>query len=339
MSSIPLEELLEPISAESPCGAGLDQDPQGQELDVASQGKPEQRMGESVIPARDPDWSQVKALALDICRRSHDLRVGVLLARALAHTDGLLGLADGLRLLAGYVENYWESLHPEPEDPAAFMRVNALSSLADREASIVPIQQIPLVEARGLGRFSLRDILVAQGEITAAGEEEVPTAALIEGAFDESDINDLRVSAEAAHESLAALNAIDSEVEKHLGAANTPDLTPITHLLSQISEVFSSQLARRGVVGPENASADPAPVTSAGSAPGGIRGPADVIRALDEISKYYKENEPSSPLPHLMARAKRLVNASFAELLRDIAPGGLDEFRNVTGIGDSGDDS
>ena len=57
----------------------------------------------------------------------------------------------------------------------------------------------------------------------------------------------------------------------------------------------------------------------------------DVIRLLDKICDYYSEHEPSSPVPLLLNRAKRVAKMSFLELLRDLAPGGLDQAEALGG--------
>jgi type VI secretion system protein ImpA len=51
-----------------------------------------------------------------------------------------------------------------------------------------------------------------------------------------------------------------------------------------------------------------------------IRSRDEVIRALDKICEYYQRSEPSSPLPLMLERAKRLVPLGFLELIRDLAP-------------------
>jgi len=56
-----------------------------------------------------------------------------------------------------------------------------------------------------------------------------------------------------------------------------------------------------------------------------------VILRLDEICDYYQRVEPSSPLPILLKRARRLVGKSFADVLKDIAPGGLSELQALSG--------
>ena len=57
-----------------------------------------------------------KSLAL--LPKSKDLRIAVYLTRAAVRTDGLAGLADGLEVLAGFVEKYWDGVHPQldPDD-------------------------------------------------------------------------------------------------------------------------------------------------------------------------------------------------------------------------------
>jgi type VI secretion system protein ImpA len=49
----------------------------------------------------------------------------------------------------------------------------------------------------------------------------------------------------------------------------------------------------------------------------------DVKRALDEICDYYREHEPSSPIPILLERAARLISKDFREVIQDLAPDGL----------------
>jgi type VI secretion system protein ImpA len=74
---------------------------------------------------------------------------------------------------------------------------------------------------------------------------------------------------------------------------------------------------------------------SAMAVPNGALGPAttreDVVRALNFVLEYYRANEPSSPVPLLVGRAKRLVTMSFLEAMKDLAPGGLKELQAVAG--------
>lgn len=61
------------------------------------------------------------------------------------------------------------------------------------------------------------------------------------------------------------------------------------------------------------------------SVPGTIQSREDVVRALDRICEFYARTEPSSPVPMLLQRARRLVDKSFLEVLRDLVPDGLNQ--------------
>ena len=62
-----------------------------------------------------------------------------------------------------------------------------------------------------------------------------------------------------------------------------------------------------------------------------------MIRALERISDYFRQHEPSSPVPLLLDRAKRLVAKDFVEILRDLTPTGVAEALLIGGIQDNED--
>ncbi len=57
-----------------------------------------------------------------------------------------------------------------------------------------------------------------------------------------------------------------------------------------------------------------------------------MIRALDKVCEYYRRTEPSSPVPFLLERAKRMAAMDFVELMRELAPDGLKQATNVMGV-------
>jgi type VI secretion system protein ImpA len=58
----------------------------------------------------------------------------------------------------------------------------------------------------------------------------------------------------------------------------------------------------------------------------------DVIRLLDRLCEYYGKFEPSSPIPLLLQRAKRLVAKDFMEIVRDMTPSGVAEAELLGGV-------
>ncbi|NQA51282.1 type VI secretion system protein TssA, partial [Pseudomonas aeruginosa] len=82
----------------------------------------------------------------------------------------------------------------------------------------------------------------------------------------------------------------------------------------------------QGGAAPVAAVAAPAPRAS-----GEIANREDVLRQLDRLLEYYVRHEPSSPVPVLLKRAKTLVTADFAEIVRNLIPDGISQFETLRG--------
>jgi type VI secretion system protein ImpA len=65
---------------------------------------------------------------------------------------------------------------------------------------------------------------------------------------------------------------------------------------------------------------------------GAIKSRDDAIRALDAIADFFRRTEPSSPIPLIVERAKRLVSKDFLEVLADVAPEALTQARAAGGL-------
>jgi type VI secretion system protein ImpA len=332
-----IESLLQPVSADAPCGADLEYDPAYLELERLSQGKPEQQMGSTVVPAQDPDWKEVANRCVELFAKTKDLRIAIRLTRALLQTEGLLGLADGLAVTRGVVERFWDGFYPklDPEDDNdPTFRVNTLNGLCDSTDFVDRIRIIPIVAARSFGRFSLRDIAISTGEIPPPAGTEAPKPAAIDGAFTECPLPELQATTDAVRASIASLVAIEAFVGEKVGAASGPNFSKMTDVLRSAEKLLSGHLSRRGVPAPgegDAAAAGGEAGSAAGTSGGGpsmtgeINSREDVIRVLDKICQYYERTEPSSPIPILLKRSKRLVSASFLDILKDIAPDGLSQ--------------
>ena len=62
---------------------------------------------------------------------------------------------------------------------------------------------------------------------------------------------------------------------------------------------------------------------------GEVNSREDVVRAIDKICAYYARFEPSSPLPLMLQRCKKLVPMTFLDILKEIAPNGLAQLEKV----------
>ncbi len=347
MAELDLERLLSPIAEDAPCGDDLEYDLEFGEMERAAAGKPEQQFGNTIVPAEDPDWRNLQRVCVKLLDRTKDLRVAVYLSRSTLNTDGLLGFRDCISLLRGYVESFWETVHPrldpdDDDDPT--LRVNTLAQLCDSGATLGLLRKTPLVRSRAVGAFSLFDIEVATGEIKVADDAEHPEMSTIEAAFLDCGIDELQATAAAVRQAIDDVSALEVSLTEQVGVANATSFEPLVRVLKQADQVLGSQLNRRGVseeLEDEASEEDGAGPEGGGPTAGGvatqrlageITSREDVIRALDKICEYYNRFEPSSPLPLLLHRAKRLATKSFLEILRDLTPDALEQAKLLGGV-------
>jgi len=344
MSAIDVEKLLSEISPDNPSGDDLEYDAAFMEMTRAAAGKPEQEIGGQVIPGEPPDWRDVRKRCLDLCARTRDLRVAVYLARALAHTDGLGGFAEGLALGRGLIERMWDHVHPKldpDDDNDPTLRVNTIAGLADPDSTVRTIRMLPLANSRRMGSFGLRDWEIANGTLPKpANTENVPDMSTIEAAFLDMDGSELEVTTAGAAAALEATDGLDTALNMAVGAASGADLTPLRAALKTIHALLQQQLSRRGLGSGEAAAAgggasEGGMAAGTGVMPamsGPIQSREDVIRTLDQVCDWYAKYEPASPVPLLLQRAKRLVNKNFLEAVQDLTPSGVTEIQTIAGV-------
>ncbi len=75
----------------------------------------------------------------------------------------------------------------------------------------------------------------------------------------------------------------------------------------------------------------PHPVTVGGSPIGAVNSRAEVIIMLDNICSYYAHSEPSSPVPLLLQRARRLVPMNFMEIVKELNVDGVTQIEKIVG--------
>jgi type VI secretion system protein ImpA len=340
MASLALDTILAPIGGDDPCGVDLEYDAAFAELERMAQGKPEQQIGSTIVPAEDPDWKLVQKQSVELLARSKDLRVAVHLTKALLRTSGWGGFSQGLAVLRDFVDNQWTGVYPrlDPDDDNdPTMRVNVLGSIADN-ATVAGVRGTALVSSRTLGRYSLKDLEIASGDAQAAAGTEPPTMASLDGAAMDCDLPELMDTAAAARSAGEALAALESSVAAQVGAVSGVSFSRLVPLVRKASNFLAAKVAIRApsadggaTDGSTDVTGGGASMASRGGAPGEISSREDVVRALDKISAYYERHEPSSPIPLFMARCKRLVMMSFIDIVRELVPDAISQVEVLKG--------
>jgi len=340
LSDLDIDALLAPLAEDSPCGGDLEYDAAFIELEKVAKGVPEQQVGSRIEPAQPPNWKEVRKIALGLCERTRDLRVMLVLTEAQFRLTGLSGLRDGLTLLAGAVDRFWDGVHPrldpnDNNDPT--QRVNILMALCDGDKFVRPLAGVALLSSRALGELSLRSYLVATsklapGEGDAAAGDFTRINAIVADCGEEV----LRSGRECVKQAIGMLDHLEQRLSDLVGIGNASSFEPLRDVLKETQQFFLRYCPEPQ---PEDAEGEDGDEIEGGKAGrkgsvGSINSREDVIRVLDLICDYYARNEPSSPLPLLIKRARRLVPMDFLSILKDLAPSGVSEAERIRGAAD-----
>jgi type VI secretion system protein ImpA len=260
------------------------------------------------------DWGRQLERALRLAQETRDLRAWIWLTRSSICAEGLPGLAAGLQLIADGLERYWEMLPPQhanENDPTEryMMRLSALTQLGATHYAC---------SLSDLQRFS-RNFTDLQADLQDAIARATPDEAAVTAA------NDARQA--TARICQAFSRGFPPEADPMV------NFDTITARLREIGVVEASTVAHE-LAAPTAAVASEPKLSQPPAVLGPVRSRSDVIRTLDLLMAYYETHEPCSPVPLLIARAKRLVPSTFMQAIKDLAPGGLNELKQIAGTED-----
>lgn len=323
-----LTALAQPLGEAEGGGRNIEYAPEFLELEEEVLGKPEVQYGDTITQAIDPNWQRVTLLALPLLERSRDLRLAIWLTRAQLSVHGIAGLAAGLQLIHGLLENCWDGLHPQLDpldnnDP--LLRINILAFLCEPGGLLRDLLDAPLVRARSVGALSLRQIDLANDEQTGD-----LSPALLEGALAEADPRELGATYQALAQALALSVQIEHLLTEKVGVGRAIDLSCLVTLLRRAAHVTRRDPPQVDVP------AVGAVMPTARLIHSEINSREDARQAIDRVCRYFQVHEPASPVPFLLLRAKQLIDKNFMELLQDLAPDGLAQLAVVSGMRDSG---
>lgn len=328
-----IEAFLAPVPTDPPCGADLEYDPDMLALQQAAAGKPERQVGDTVVPAQEPEWRDVAARCEALLARTKHLGVAALLARAWCKQHGYVGAVNGLAILRGLVERYWDQVHPllDPDDGSAVMRLNTLASFTvgdDGPRDLLREMAVaPLDTNLGKGGLRVRDLTLAFGAAKAEGGEATPTVEAVSAALG-TLLGERADLAQALRDGHSHAQAIKTLLDGR-APTETPDLNALVKLTQAVATAAGRVLGGAAPAGEVAAAA--AAGTAATRAVGAIRTREDCLRALDQVCEWFAQNEPSHPAPYVIQRARRLVKMNFLEIIRDLAPEGMRQVEDVVG--------
>ncbi|MBL8350404.1 MAG: type VI secretion system protein TssA [Burkholderiaceae bacterium] len=339
-----VEALLAPLDTGEQ-GAGVDlrsdfsaSSPYQRLRDARGAARAEERLRDADGDAESPDaagWRDVLAVGeVALATQTKDLEIAAWMTEALVRRDGLQGLTEGARLIAGLCDGFWEAVFPLPDEDGLEARSTPIEGLSGGNADgtiMQPLRRLPLfrrADGSGVGLYQWE-----QAERVAALDEERRNARYATGT---PELNTLAAEARLdraflvgrGHELVAAVEAwrvLDDSLARHFGDA-APSLRKVRELLDRMLQVVT-QLG--GV--PGEAAAAPEPPANvgvaAGVAPAGAAAPGagaltreGALLELDRIADFFRRTEPHSPLAYTLEEAVRRGRMSLTELLAEVLP-------------------
>lgn len=333
------EELMKQVSAwliplkgeDGPSGPDLEYDNAFLALTKAAEGKADTQF-EKATP---PDWRSVRSLVGEMFDRTRDLRVAVLWLRSALAVEGLAGLAPGLHLLSALLGEHWDDLHPKPDpsDNDTFARSNALAVLPRMDGVLGNLLSASVANIKGVGDLRMRDLDVALGTTPPRPGEPSFTRDQVSKMLQAAGADGLAVRADMV-EAQAQFKALGKVLDQRFGAGSASDLKPLADLVNRTLALAPEPPPEPGAEGDDEggeAGGGSGARKSSGLS-GTVSNRAEAIRAIDLVCEYLERVEPSNPAPLFLRRARVLLERSFLELLKELAPAALNDVAKTVGV-------
>jgi type VI secretion system protein ImpA len=351
--------LLAPIPGQNPSGENLQYAGLYDEIREARRSEDNLTQGDWQHEAKTAEWPKAVGLTTSaLATKSKDLQICGWMMEALVELFGFVGLRDGLKVMRGLHENFWDTVYPEADEDLE-ARANALSWMDTKLA--VPLKKQKLTKTgtsrdystldwedsvkfdipenlEGLDSNQLEriDALRAQAEAEGktTGEEWRKAKNATRRAFYEETHTILE---ECWHEFQALDQVMDEKFARH-----TPGLGALKKTLEDIRSLVDKLLKEKRILEPD--STLDADGTSAGAVSSGdgssaavvgpIRTRADALRRLSEVAQYFQTTEPHSPVAYLVQRAIKWGQMPLDMWLEDVIKDGnvLGQLRETLGL-------
>lgn len=340
--------LLVPINPEHPTGINIEYEQIYDDIREARESDPDYFPQDewTIAEPRQADWHKVRTLSeTALTQQSKDLQVACWLAEALTHLQGLTGTSNGFHFLCEFMTRFWLLCWPALDEEGATYRYSKLSRL-DRdisqalytfsllrqpESSLAHWRKVLAFEHKISTRPDSRNALIAKdGDLTMESFDRLAAA------FSSIEISKQADTLERLQEQLDRLEATYfslSQREPHALFAHT------RQTVSELAD-FLQRLAARAIPVDNdmmrlNFADNPAEADNIEAYDIPVRNKElsrDLaISQMLAIAQFFRQTEPSSPVPFLMDRAARWAKMTLTDWLEEMLTdsGSLREINNV----------
>jgi type VI secretion system protein ImpA len=250
------------------------------------------------------------------------------------NTEGIVKFEQCLNGIYQLVTDKWDAVYPplDEDDGDPLERVSALGYLVDNAFVLNILKTMPIITSKVLGKITLQAIDKATepgnegsslgvsqiiGVFNAAVNQCVVHLNGISQCFVDKAGSEYSVNFDKALQILVHLSHVIDKYGKVIVEVDVPEPTT-----DSSTNVANSKVTHEGDMGTVPFQSNHMKLTSR----------KDVERCFELIANYYSEFEPSSPIPILINRSKKLVNLQFIDIIKDIYPDALDHVNQLGGI-------
>jgi type VI secretion system protein ImpA len=324
-------DLLNPIAGDNPSGSNLRYDPVYDQIKEARRQDDLGPQGDWQRERKVADYRQVADLAAKaLAERSKDLQIANWLIEAALYRERFSGLRQGLEMLRGLLEQYWDTLYPEIEDGDLEPRALLLGWVGER---LVDAVRFTPITAGGFSLIQFEESRRVGTEADAAQSEakrDARAAAIAQGKPTVEDFDkDAASTPTAQYEawiaaldgSLAALESLGSLCDEKFGE-DSPGFQPLRTALEEVRRTANQIIQKRPgratasqeepeeetqpVFAPDDeaapAAAAPRKRTTVGLDPENLD---EIAPRLHAVAKFLRAEDPSSPAAYLLLRGYR----------------------------------
>ncbi len=358
---IDLEALLSPISEEKPSGEDLRYSGLYDEISIARRADEDVEQGQWKIALKVADFRQVINLAIPaLTSQTKDLQIAVWLSEALVKQYGFAGLRDGLKLVSGLQEKFWETLFPENDEGDMEGRANAIEGLGKQTS--FAIKQAKITQGESYSFFDWEDSKrfdIPNNIATLDSDDQTKYRELQEQADREN-----RVTADRWRTAIAASRRVFYEetaltveecwteyrelnriIEEKFDRNQAPGLSILEKSLDAVQTQVKKLLEEKRAEEPDpeeettdGEQAEGAVIAADGSridgAGGAIQSRQEALKRLGQLADFFLKSEPHSPVSYLVQRAVKWGNMPLDSWLEDVIKDAnvLSQLRETLGV-------
>jgi len=342
------EKIMQPISEEKPSGESLQYSGLYDEIREARRADKDLPQGQWQTDLKFADYHQVINLAVPALEtQTKDLQIAAWLSESLIREHAFVGLRDGMKLVAGLQENFWETVYPEIDEGDMEGRANAVAWMDTQGAIAINGAKITSGEGYSYSDFEdSKKFDIPENIDTLDSNDQQKFRELQAQAEKENRVTADKwrkakaVSPRAFYEVLfftleecwAEYKELNRVIEEKFDRNQMPGLTNLKKALDDIQAVVKKLLEDKRAEEPDAAdeaataeSGEGETGTSGGGAKaavstgtGAIQNRQDAIKRLADLAEFFRKTEPHSPVSYLVTRAVKWGEMPLEMWLQDV---------------------